>query len=270
MHFRDHLPFLNAIYTTDYFDTPMYGFSVLYDLCKLYKCASIPTEKLEFLDLTDLEKEDRSIMTHMFIAQVPGLDSSAMRSVLDRHKKTKRFPSLFSPPTPSNLEEESDNDRVVSFVPNEQTPQAAPVTPAGSIPPVSDVTSVNSGGIREDNPIEDAVGIPRSHPPPLIPRASYSPQEQQTYSILKRAGRSQSTVTLSASPHPETDVRDPLPNKPTNPKITSRTSPTTLMSMEMSEREIGSHLISRTVYLTEISLSQSTITFVTTRTVPVN
>ena len=169
IHIRDHLPSLNSIYTTDYFDTPVYGFSMLYYLCKLYKCAIIPTEKLEFLDLSDLEREDRSIMTHLFIAQVLGLDSSAMRSVLDRHKKTKRFPFLFTPPTLSNLGEESDNDRVVSVVPNLQTLQASPVTPAGSNPPVSDVTAVNSGGIREDNPIEDAVGIPRSHPSPLIP-----------------------------------------------------------------------------------------------------
>ena len=123
-------------------------------------------------------------MTHLFIAQILGLDSSAMRSVLDRHKKTKRFPSLLTPSTPSNLDEESDNERVVSFV-----PQAASVTLAGSNPPVSDVTAVTSG--REDNPSEDAVGIPRSHPPALIPRASYPSQEQRTYSILKRAGQSQ-------------------------------------------------------------------------------
>ena len=177
-----------------------------YDVCKFYKCASIPTENLEFLELSDLEKEDRIIMTHLFIAKVLGLDSSGMHSVLDRQKKTKLFPSLFTPPTSSTLDEESDKDRMVSFVSNEQTSQAVPVTPAGSNPPVSDVTAVNSGCIREDNPSEDAVSIPRSHPPPLIPRASYPPQKRRTYSILKPPGISQSKSRLFANPHPETDV----------------------------------------------------------------
>ena len=153
-------------------------------------------------------------MTHLFIAQVLGLDASAMCSVLDRHKKTKLFPSIFIPPASPNLDEESENDRIVSFVPIEQTPQAAPVTPAGSKPPMSDVTAVNSGGIRANNRSEDAVGIHRSHPPPLIPRASYPPLEQRTYSILKRPGRSQSNAPLISNPHPETDVHDPSPSNP--------------------------------------------------------
>ena len=213
-HIRDQLPSMNSIYTKDYFDTPMFGFAMVYEVCKLYKCASIPPEKLEFLDLSDLEKDGRSIMTHLFIAQFLGLDSSGMHSVLDRHKKTKRFPSLFTPPTPSTLDDESDKDRVVSFGPNEQTPQAAPVTPAGSNPPVRDVTAVNSGGIREDNPIEDAVGISQAHLPPLIPSASYPPQEQRTYYILKCPGRSQSKANLSSNPHPETDVQLALTTNP--------------------------------------------------------
>ena len=191
----------------------MFGFAML-DLCEVYKCASIPTEQLEFLDQIDLEKEDRSIMTHLFIAQVLGLESSGMHSVLDRDKKTKRFPSLFTLPTPSNLDDESDNDRVVSFVPNEQTPQAAPVTPAGSNPPVSDVTAAKSGGIHEHNPNEDAVGMIRSFLPPLIPHASSPPQEQRTYSILKPPGRSQSNAPFCANPHPETGVQNSLPTNP--------------------------------------------------------
>ena len=65
-------------------------------------------------------------MTHLFIAKVCGIDFSGMQSFLDRHKKTKRCPSFFTSLTSSSLDDESDKDRVFSFVPNGQTHQAAP------------------------------------------------------------------------------------------------------------------------------------------------
>ena len=54
-HIRDQLPSLNSNHTKDYFDAPMFGFALLYDASKLYKCTNNSTEKLEFLDISDLK-----------------------------------------------------------------------------------------------------------------------------------------------------------------------------------------------------------------------
>lgn len=57
-------------------------------------------------------------MTYLFIAQVLGLDRSVLHSVLDRHKRTRLFPSFCTPLKPSNVNAESDKDQVGFFASN--------------------------------------------------------------------------------------------------------------------------------------------------------
>ena len=88
------------IYTKEYFTSPTYGFVTLMNVANIYKCDIIPMEMAQDLDLNELDKIERNISIHVFIAYLLGLSSEETHKVIDKYKKAKRFPTLLThPPT---------------------------------------------------------------------------------------------------------------------------------------------------------------------------
>ena len=63
---------------------------------KIYECDIIPKEMSEDLDLSELDKIERNISIHVFMAYLLGLTSEETHKVNDKCKQAKRFPTLLT------------------------------------------------------------------------------------------------------------------------------------------------------------------------------
>ena len=95
---RDRLPPNQEIYTKDYFTSPTYGFVTLMNVANIYECDIIPMEIAEDLDLSELDKIERNISIHVFIAYLLGLSSEETHKVIDKYKQAKLFPTPLTHP----------------------------------------------------------------------------------------------------------------------------------------------------------------------------
>ena len=85
------LPPATEVFTLDFFKQPLFAPATLYDTASYYGCHNIDEEFEESLSLSDLEKNNNSIKTMIWLAHTFGCDTEATIYVFDMHKQSRRL-----------------------------------------------------------------------------------------------------------------------------------------------------------------------------------
>ena len=131
-HMKTLLPPPTPIYDDTFFKSPIFPIALLHEIAGFYGFGEVSNEFLDVQSLTQLEKQDQSVITHIWFAYLSELDRSTTRAVIDQYKRSRGSPNI--------LLRHSQVAPAATAPPN----PASPLPPAGNrqhdtIVPVSDV-----------------------------------------------------------------------------------------------------------------------------------
>ncbi|CAN8067903.1 unnamed protein product [Agarophyton chilense] len=88
------LPPSTKIYTETFFKEPLFAAIFLFDLAKLYGFSDITENFIENLNLSAQDRSDKSIETHIWLAQFLNLSPKDIIAVVEMYKRTRGSPNV--------------------------------------------------------------------------------------------------------------------------------------------------------------------------------